>query len=586
MSSPFRDIDIDSLSVDQKRDLIRICKDDFYIFLDANTLIIRDKLGRPVRLTKESLTVPQEKFVEEFLKQWIIERRPVRIIVLKARQEGLSTITEALFYWISIHRRNYKAFIVSHEKKSSDHLYSMFKTYYDNSKSLFKPATTYNTKRDLTFNNDSGTGLGTVIDTATAGSRETGRSQVAQLLHLSEVAFWADGSKIAAGMMEIVPMEPETAVIFESTANGIGNYFHKQWNAAVMGKSAFVPMFFPWFMHSSYRLEHHELDYDMLDSTERKLYNELGVDFNQLAWRRMKISEKGGDINIFMQEYPSTPEEAFLNTGDYVFMQSAVMSMFTHALNNSPVYYKINLIAPDDVKHSDRSIIVGYRVEGEVSERKTALKVWEEPVPERKYVIGADIAEGVANGDYSVATIIDIDQNKTVARWRGKVPPEDFGDVLVKLGMWYNNALVGPEVNNHGLTTVQRMRDRGYAMVYRRETGYEEITEMPTSKFGWKTTKQTKALSTNRLAMMIRERRLIDYDTDFLNEASAYMEDDRGRRNAPPGGHDDTIMATAIAVMLYDTSPRKDFQEVYGGVYDPYENSSIIDLTDDNGYAM
>lgn len=179
------------------------------------------------------------------------------------------------------------------------------------------------------------------------------------------------------------------------------------------------------------------------------------------------------------------------------------------------------------------------------------LKIFEMPVRGHEYVIGGDVAEGLATGDYSVADVVDVTTMKTVARWRGHCDPDRFGEILGAMGCLYNYALIGVEVNNHGLTTVQKLRDTFYTNLYKRERGYDEDFEEPTSNLGWKTDVRTKRLAIDGLIKLIREGIVEDQDIVFVEEAFAYVRDDRGRMNAEEGEHDDTVMAKAIAYQLF-----------------------------------
>jgi hypothetical protein len=115
--------------------------------------------------------------------------------------------------------------------------------------------------------------------------------------------------------------------------------------------------------------------------------------------------------------------------------------------------------------------------------------------------------------------------------------------------------LIGPEINNHGLTTVQRLRDVGYDNIYRREMGIDERYEEYTSKLGWRTDVRTKPLMVDALAEAISTDQIVDYDLIFVRECMTYIRDARGKTNAQLGQHDDTVMSTAIALQLFEWNP-------------------------------
>jgi hypothetical protein len=226
----------------------------------------------------------------------------VRAIILKGRQQGCSTYVEGRFYHQTTHRHGVRAFILTHELEATNTLFGMAERYHENCPALVKPETGSSNAKELIFSRlDSGYRVGT------AGTKGTGRSQTIQLFHGSEVAWWPHADTHASGVLQAVPNEPGTEVFLESTANGQGNYFHKQWRQAVAGDGAFEAIFIPWFWQTEYRLA--APDFRMTsDEAEIATLHKLAPE--QMAWRRMKIGELGGE-SFFHQEYPMTPEEAF-----------------------------------------------------------------------------------------------------------------------------------------------------------------------------------------------------------------------------------------------------------------------------------
>jgi hypothetical protein len=474
----------------------------------------------------------------------LANNRPVRYIVLKARKEGVSTLVEALIYWWTATNKNVKSKIVAHDQDTAEELYAMFRRYYENSNPLFKPTTKYNTRSDLTFDNDEGTGLKSQIDVASAKNTGTGRGQTIQCMHGSEVSKWQDGSELMAGLMQAVPKIPNTMIFLESTANGIGDFFHKTWQAAKAGNSVFKPLFFSWADREDYRLPVPE-NFKLTDE-EKKLKLEHNLDDEQIAWRRETMKEFADDERKFYQEYPLTDIEAFLSSGNARFNISALVKMDEKCYE--PKTYEII----EKEEKGDKIQFGPIKKEFKLIEVIGApLKIWKEPEINKRYVIGADVAEGI-RGDWSCATVMDVDSCETVARWRGDSEPNEFGEIIEQLGRYYNHALVACEINNHGLTAVQRLRDLHYDNIYRREKGEDERFEEFTSKLGWRTDRKTKPLMINALAEAIYTGKITDYDHTFIRECMEYVVDDRGRTNAQIGAHDDTVISTAIALQVFD----------------------------------
>ena len=542
-------------------------KNDFWRYCKLN-LFIKDKHSKIVPFVPNLAQTVLINYVLDCIKN----KKPIRAIILKARQMGLSTAVEALSFWWTSTNKNINTVILGHEEASSKNLYTMFRRYYDNCNPLFKPSIRYNTRTDLSFEkfDDSGKqiGLGSSIKTSTAGNKSAGRSDTINWLHGSELGEWENGEELVASIMQTVPyeavMDKPSAIFLESTAKGRGSYFHKEWKAAEKGTSNFVPFFFPWWLMDNYEIhddeplgelnEYETFLYDLIKKGHTIAGQHIPIDESKIPakikYYRIKSKDFASDPQLMFQEYPSTAEEAFLSSGKQVFNALALKNLENGQMDNADTeHYKID-IGSNEGDYSLEFVPYQYSADRE-TEVNGPLKVWEMPEPGAEYVIGADVAEGIATGDYSVAEVVNVSSMKTAARWRGHCDPDRFGEILSALGTMYNYALIGVEVNNHGLTTVQKLRDTFYTNLYKRSRGYDEDFEEPTSNLGWKTDVRTKRLMIDDLITIIREGLNEEVDPVFIDEAFAYVRDDRGRMNAEEGEHDDTVMAKAIAFQLF-----------------------------------
>lgn len=545
------------LTLEQRQKVLEISQ-DFFRYA-SNNLWIKDK---DANITKIDFNKAQLAIINRVL-ELLDQGKPVRLIILKARQMGLSTVIEALVYWWVTNHKNITAMIVSHDDASSKNLYNMFKRYYENSNPIFQPTRKYNTRNDIVFDVDDKTkaeakrlgvdspGLGSVIKTGTAQNTSVGRSDTLQIVHGSEIGEWDNGEELVASLLQTVPLRPNTMIFLESTAKGRGNYFHKEWEAAKKGDSIFEPFFFPWWQHDEYEIDEKVTDYDEEELGIIDQFRLAGIEEDRwpkkIAYRRYKKKEFSSDPMKIYQEYPSTDFEAFLASGRARFDIGSLLALERHANSQEPPkFYSLE-------EKRGRVIVAN-------EEKEAPLKIWDLPDSREDYVIGADVAEGISisstskSGDYSVAEVMRKSDMKTVARWRGHIDPDKFGDVIDKLGRFYNNALVGVEVNNHGLTTITRLRDLFYTNMYRRERGIDERFEQTTQKLGWKTDMKTKPLMIDALGEAIREGVLIDYDQTFISEAMTYVVDDNGRTNADTGCYDDCVIAKAIALQMFEWS--------------------------------
>lgn len=565
---------------DQIRETVKLIAGDFLLFCERN-LMIRDKYSNQLIPFYDVLNWEQMELIK-MVAEDLAMGRPIRYIVLKARQMGMSTLIEAMGYWWTSTHRFTTTVIIAHEKEATKNLYEMFRRYYEYSHPSFKPDRKYNTKQDLTFDvsdevkktydaqNLPSPGLQSEIKTMVA-TEGKGRSSTIKFLHGSECAFWDDSADVTSAAVQAVPMAPETFIFLESTANGIGGYFYDEWNASKRGESQFRPVFFPWHSHNEYETPN-IIDDDLgdLDAEEEalyKLFEHEGYDREswprKIYWRRLKKKEFRTDPKKFYQEYPSTPEEAFLASGRPVFDVPMLQEMERIAVDAQKTHpYMCGDIKKvvDPETGMERIKFIEIRRVGDND--PTPLRVWWDVDRSRKYVIGVDVSEGIEveassgkEADFSVITVFDVLARKVVARWRGYADPDQLGEIVFNIGTYYNTALVGVEINNHGIATAAKLRNMFYRNLYMRETAEDEQFQVRTTKFGWQTNKKTKPIMISELQRSIREGDIIDLDIVFIREAMSYIRKDNGAMEAQQGQHDDVVMSTAIALQMADWSP-------------------------------
>jgi len=302
-------------------------KDDL-TFYAKNCLQIRGKEKiQHFALNKAQL------YIHEILEKQLKETGRVRAIVLKGRQQGVSTYAEARFIWKVTHSKGVRAFILTQEEAASQTLFEMAKRYYDNLPEPVKPILSASNSKELHFDKlDSGYKIGT------AGNKSVGRSQTNQFFHGSEVAFWPNAAEHAKGILQTVPNSNGTEIIYESTANGVGNFFHEQWKLAESGESDFIPIFIPWYWQEEYAKEAPK-DFT-LSEDEELMVEAYSITPEQLSWRRQKVIElSAGGMDgekAFMQEYPFNAVEAFqVSGGDGLIKASHVLKARNNEVNGS-----------------------------------------------------------------------------------------------------------------------------------------------------------------------------------------------------------------------------------------------------------
>jgi len=279
-----------------------------FVYYAEKLLQIRTKSGaiKPLVLNRAQL------HIHDSLERQKKDTGKVRALILKGRQQGCSTYVEARFFHKTVWNKGIQTYILTHEDQASTNIYQMARRFLDNLPEAMKLGVNTQNTKELRFAAlDSGYKVGT------AGNKFVGRSATIQLFHGSEVAQWRNAEEHTSGIMQAIPKEDGTEAILESTAYGMGNFFHKEWQAAERGESPYIAIFVPWFWQDEYRDRVPE-GFELLPD-ERSYMESYGLDLDQMVWRRGKIAELGrnemGQVK-FMQEYPANSTEAFQTAGE------------------------------------------------------------------------------------------------------------------------------------------------------------------------------------------------------------------------------------------------------------------------------
>ena len=503
-----------------------------------NPCIAKDYIESCLKIKTKSGTVVPFRLNDAQRKLYAVAKRqqdagkPVRLIILKARQLGFSTLTEGLIFHACATRKNVNALIVAHREDATANLFRMSKLFYDELPAPVKPMLRASNAQELVFENPSKLrserearpGLRSRIRCATAGGRGIGRSDTLQCVHLSEYAFWPDGAdgkaSTLAGILQAVPSLPGTMVVIESTANGFED-FKERWDAAVAGENDFEPVFFAWFENPDYSMP--VVPGTEWTPEERDLKAAYRLTDEQLQWRRWCIANNcGGSLDMFRQEYPSSPGEAFLHSGTGVF-------------DNEQIVLRLERLPSPAGR--------GEFTDGEWTESETgAITLYELPEEGVPYVLGGDTAgEG---SDYFTAIVIDNVSGRIVAKLRQKYSEPEYVRQINALGRFYNDALVAIETN-FSTYPVMKLQEMEYPNQYSRERE-DTYTRQMKKSYGFRTDRQSRPRAIANLVEVFSSHPEWFTDRELLEEMLTFCYNEDHRPEALAGKHDDLVMGAAI----------------------------------------
>ena len=503
-----------------------------------NPCIAMDYIENCLKIKTKSGTVVPFRLNDAQRKLYAVAKRqqdagkPVRLIILKARQLGFSTLTEGLIFHACATRKNVNALIVAHREDATANIFRMSKLFYDELPAPVKPMLRASNAQELVFENPSKLrserearpGLRSRIRCATAGGRGIGRSDTLQCVHLSEYAFWPDGAdgkaSTLAGILQAVPSLPGTMVVIESTANGFED-FKERWDAAVAGENDFEPVFFAWFENPDYSMP--VVPGTEWTPEEREMRDAYRLTDEQLQWRRWCIANNcGGSLDMFRQEYPASPGEAFLHSGTGVF-------------DNEQIVLRLERLPSPAGR--------GEFTDGEWTESETgAITLYELPEEGVPYVLGGDTAgEG---SDYFTAIVIDNVSGRIVAKLRQKYSEPEYVRQIYALGRFYNDALVAIETN-FSTYPVMKLQEMEYPNQYSRERE-DTYTRQMKKSYGFRTDRQSRPRAIANLVEVFSSHPEWFTDRELLEEMLTFCYNEDHRPEALAGKHDDLVMGAAI----------------------------------------
>lgn len=490
-------------------------------------------------------------------------------------------------------REHYDAVTVAHDKETGGKLFRMFETIYINlpeDRELKPDAHTYRRSQYLHLGGDGLRHAGDIFPDSrytvdTAGEFQAGRGGTYRAIHASECAFWSRINEKLTALMSAVPDDPETLFVMESTANGY-NEFKDRWDDAESGRNAdWIAFFWPWFKEPDYRMafaSETEAERFMVgDPThpyaeeEPELVERFELEPEQLNWRRQVISAKfGGDIRFFDQEYPATPQHAFIATGRKVFDSYKLSRLAKRVEFTDPRQPTEECPGPrvgdfKGIEHRPFPTPAGGTIEVPtkvlwtprprgVASPMPPWRFWLESDGRgglkrpSQYVIAVDVSgantESTEEADYHAVQVIDHKTLEQVAEYRSRIDPDLVALEVLMAALFFNKALVAVERTGGWGGPVARIlyHDYHYPHVYRsKKVG--NATERIDQRLGWDTNVRTKPELIAHATELLRDEVDGIRSRLLVGEMQTYTRTEKGVAEAEPKKYDDLLMAWMIA---------------------------------------
>ena len=522
---------------------------------------------------------------QDLVVSWMEEQeragKPVRFIILKARQLGMTTLAMAIWFHLCVFRDLIRCQVVGHRQEDTRKISEMPQLMNSNLPSVVAPRCEAKKVRlNLYWEN------GSWLELTTQGGEEGGRGATPTAVHATELSSWdilrvqSEAEKVLQGYFSPVNLVAGTYLGCESTAGmAAGSMYSRFIDAHTGPPGLWKSFFFSWKGVPKYCLSVSKEDQekDALMKLHYKKGNaaaakkiadgfgysqvwfERAIEYDLLVgevqWAIAKVREMSGDLRRFDQEFPLSWQDAFVAGGRPVFEQDIIgkwdrQELPETALMGSHLYMKGNNIALNPVG-ADWTVYVP-------------------PRDHHEYIVGVDCASGVKDGDYSPIVVFDRHTREIVAQMYAKMPPDETADQAVLAARWYNSAYLIPEINNHGYACVKRILELNYPM-HRRHPNRELSTQTPWSEaFGFMTTRSTRQMIIDTLAQAVRENSITVWSKELITEMRTFVYDQRGRADHMGGRHSDAIIATCLCLYAdaIRTPPEPLFHEKQEEEYD------------------
>ena len=486
----------------------------------------------------------QQREVFHLAKDHLARKRRLFMIFLKARRVGLSTLATGLGQAHCIAHPGSLARCIAQNAEVAAANFAMACGFRDDCRDLY-PGAPKPTKKTLIWPHSDGPD--SLFTHHTAATVHGQRGLTSSFLHMTEAAFYPYEGAFTS-LMNTLSKDPNNICLIETTANGMegpGEAYYQYWEAAVAGDNEFLPIFLPWWDDPAYVLPAEFAADAPRDEYERYLMNDikhwktgkrvkLGKD--RVAWFRETLATKcEGILEKWRAEYPSTPEEAFVATGNPAFTIEE-MQFANNSLIKIPPW-------------QGRCVLSGDNKHGEIQKGTDGpLVLYETPQPKHHYFAGVDTARGeestMAPGDYAAIVVWNAETGNMAARYASRVSPEEIASVAAALGYYFNSAMLNVELNNLGYTTMRELRDRLYYPLQYLWKGRDDkaSTSKPGQAYGFETSDRYRRMMFNLFRNALHRKEVVPKDRQFIAQMKkAKME--MGWRWTVSVGQDDVLCA-------------------------------------------
>ncbi len=524
----------------------------------ATCVNILDKVSG--RLVTMVLNRPQRR-VLAVLERQRRQGKPLRLIMLKARQWGGSTLVQVYMAWIQlVLKSNWNSLICGHLHQTSAGIKGMYQRLLRGYPKRLSPGgkqpqlLTYEDSRHV---RKLSTGESLVIS-CSALTQDAVRGYDVKMAHLSEVAFWPDSEMhhpddVIRSISGTLPMLPLTLLVMESTANGVGNYFHNEWIKAKAGLSDKAAVFVPWYEIEIYRMpvtNPHEL-LEQMDNYEKWLWQDCHCTLEMINWYHSKRKEYSSPL-LMAAEFPTTDIEAFTSTSRNVFTTEMIESLRENT--------RMAPLTGDIVARTMKSLDdISF-----VEMKNGPLEVWRKPENtnfRNRYIVVVDLGGNSPKADWSVIAVFDRHTNsdmagackpEVVAQWRGHLHHDELAWKAAQIAKHYSNALLVFESNS-----IESKGEVGNLIFKQIMIAYKNVfmrnTDSGGRKPGFQTNRETKPSAIYNLFAYVRDGSYIEHDNKALDEMACYELQPNGKSyGAASGKHDDIVMTRAIGLYIIE----------------------------------